>query len=116
MARGLLAHNPGLVFAAPYLWRYEMANIITINHRRGRIPAHNVANSITFLRDMRVSLMPPPPLARCVEVAGAHGLTGYDAAYLALALDEGAPLLTFDAALAAAAQRAGLDGVDALAP
>jgi hypothetical protein len=29
MARGLLAHNPGLVFAAPYLWRYEMANIMT---------------------------------------------------------------------------------------
>ena len=60
--------------------------------------------------------MPPPSLARCVEVGTAHGLTGYDAAYLALALEEGAPLLTFDAALTEAAARAGLEGVDALAP
>lgn len=50
-------------------------------------------------------------LARCAvdqraqfELARKHGLTAYDAAYLQLAIELGAPLATFDAALGRAAQ------------
>jgi len=41
-----------------------------------------------------------------LQLARAHGLTGYDAVYLELALRRHLPLVTFDAALAEAARRA----------
>jgi len=40
-----------------------------------------------------------------LELAAAQELTAYDAAYLALAVDEGAALATLDRKLAAAARR-----------
>ncbi len=43
-----------------------------------------------------------------LALARAHGLSAYDAAYLELAMREGLPLATEDAALRAAAERVGV--------
>ncbi|HYF55734.1 MAG TPA: type II toxin-antitoxin system VapC family toxin [Salinarimonas sp.] len=43
-----------------------------------------------------------------LDLARRHALTSYDAAYLALALNEGVPLATRDRPLAAAAAREGV--------
>jgi len=50
------------------------------------------------------------------EAAVKHGLTGYDAAYLALALDRGLPLATLDKPLAAAARAEEVPILGPLAP
>ncbi len=47
-----------------------------------------------------------------LALARAHGLSAYDAAYLELAMREGLPLATEDAALRAAARRVGVPLVD----
>lgn len=49
-----------------------------------------------------------PPSTAIFDQARAHGLTFYDAAFLALAKQVGATLLTFDAALLSAARAEGL--------
>ena len=50
------------------------------------------------------------------SLAFKHGLTTYDAAYLALALDEGLPLATLDKELAAAARAEKVPILGPLAP
>lgn len=87
---------------APELLDHEFVNVAV---RKSRLGLGEVAETaLGHFAQLR--------LARCrVEVAGQfriavqHELTGYDAAYLWLAAELGAPLVTFDHRLAAAARR-----------
>jgi predicted nucleic acid-binding protein len=90
--------------AVPSLFVHEMRNLFLFAIKRGRI-AENVAFTLLShldkmpLRDHGVG--DSAPIAR---LAIKHGLTGYDAAYLALALAENLPLATLDKKLATAAR------------
>jgi predicted nucleic acid-binding protein len=88
---------------APHLLDHEMISVANRKAREGR------------LDDARIAVMDYAAMviARCqVDVhaqwalALRYELTGYDAAYLQLALDLQAPLATFDQRLGAAAKRA----------
>ena len=91
----------------PSLWRLEVANVLEMGVRRGRIDA-------TF-RDATLADFELLPIKSDSEterhawrstlrLAERHRLTVYDAAYLELALRRGLPLASLDRELRAAAE------------
>jgi predicted nucleic acid-binding protein len=89
---------------APTLLPFEFANVARSKSRAGA-PDVRVQAALQTFDDLRIELH-PVTAARMHALALASGLTAYDAAYLALALALGAPLLTLDQKLADAAARA----------
>jgi predicted nucleic acid-binding protein len=94
-------------FWVPELWRWEVANVLQMNVKRGR---HGAAFRDAALLDLGLlSIHVDAEAGRqawgpTVRVAERHGLTVYDAAYLELALRRGVPLATLDEDLRAAAE------------
>ena len=95
----------------PALWVVEMANVLAMAERHGRLDAARVDRFLEALLALPVTLdhgaaaALAPTLLRLARV---HRLTAYDASYLELALRTGLPLATRDAALRRAADRAGV--------
>lgn len=84
---------------APMLVRYEVTNVLIDAVRRHRIEAAYCAGALGDFEIMPIRYDMPLQRAatvRIAELAASHGLTGYDAAYLALALDLGLPLASMD--------------------
>src|SRR3954467_14073763 len=77
---------------APGLWAYEIRNTILMGVKRGRITKDGAQKLLIFLRDLDVQLFHPSSHDAVFGLAESHGLTVYDAAYLDLAIREGAPL------------------------
>lgn len=104
---GEVAEGGGVV---PGLWAAEMANILVMAERRGRIAPADAERSIDLLGQLPIRIEPAESLTlrRTRAVAREHGLTAYDAWYLELAVRLALPLATFDGALEAAAQRSGV--------
>ena len=90
----------------PALWRWEIANVLETNIRRGR-------HGRDFCDEALAALAPFPIQvnAECeheawfaaIDLAHRHALTVYDAAYLELATRRKIPLATLDRELRAAA-------------
>ncbi|BAF89670.1 hypothetical protein AZC_3672 [Azorhizobium caulinodans ORS 571] len=87
----------------PSLWWFEMCNIFLTNVRRGRVTREQADRALALLADLPIAIDPAPDHERLMRLARAHGLTAYDAAYLALAVRDGVPLVTMDQALHQAA-------------
>jgi len=92
----------------PALWHWEIANVLAMAVRRGRIAAGDATT--------RLSLMGALPIATDTDtiarawreallLAHTHTLPVYDAAYLELAIPLGAPLASRDSDLQAAVRR-----------
>ena len=95
----------------PQLWPLEALNVLLIAERRGRIDSTRRQRLVGFLRDLPISVDEDTTRQAWVgiaDLAQAHGLTMYDASYLELAVRLALPLATDDAALVAAAERAGV--------
>lgn len=88
----------------PSLWPYEVANVLLVAHRRGRIPVERIEQVLEAIVDFRPQIAPVefPAAKRLGKLALRHQLTVYDAAYLDLALRTGFPIATQDKALLAA--------------
>jgi predicted nucleic acid-binding protein len=95
----------------PGLWRWEVANVLQMNVRRGR-------HSGDF-RDSALADLAPFPIRVDVEserqawsaslrLAERYGLTVYDASYLEIAARRRIPLATLDRQLRAAAESEGV--------
>lgn len=89
--------------AAPDLLPYEMANVAVNKLRRG-LAQTAVRASLADLQALGIELH-PIDASVALDLAARHGLSAYDAAYLALADRLRCPLYTFDRRLAEAAQR-----------
>lgn len=102
-----VAEDSGVV---PALWPVEMANILVMAERRGRITPADAERSVVLLGRLPLAIDPADgeTLSRTRALAREHGLTAYDAWYLEVALRLALPLATFDSALGAAAQAAGV--------
>lgn len=93
----------------PCLWRAEFVNVLIMAERRHRLTAAKRREIVRDAESLPIAVDPtPPPLARLAEVAVAHGLTAYDAAYLELAQRLDLPLATQDGELRKAAKAAGV--------
>jgi predicted nucleic acid-binding protein len=96
----------------PSIWPFEMANILALALRRGRIDAVDLGAAITSLGRLEITVdvtATQRALSEILDLAAREKLTSYDAAYLDLAMREGLPLATRDSKLAAAARRASVE-------
>ena len=94
---------------APPLFWFELRNVLLQNERRNRLTPATRVEALALLDELSIRIGPYPDAEACFALAARHGLTFYDAAYLALAIAEGAPLATLDKALAKAATREGVE-------
>lgn len=95
----------------PAVWGYEIANVLAIASRRGRI---TIADRTTYLDLLRVlpievvDLPIPTGIATIAQLCETLGLAAYDAAYLEVAMQRRLPIATLDSKLRVAAREAGL--------
>lgn len=82
------------------LWDLEVWNALIVAMRRRRIAS--IDDTVSALAELPIRRV-GAPVERALELAVRHGLSTYDALYLALAVRERLPLATLDSALAAAA-------------
>lgn len=92
---------------APALLLYEIGNILT---RKTDLDEDGVVAVLVAISGSRLIVAPPDPalLARSARVARAHGLSFYDAAFVALAVALDCPMVTADRRLADRTRRLGL--------
>lgn len=87
---------------APHLLDHEIVSV-ALEKRRQFWPAESLALALANYGDYDIDLQ-PVDLGAQYALAVPYQLSAYDAAYLWLAAELKAPLATFDARLAAAAQ------------
>ena len=89
----------------PLLWFYEVGNGLLMAHRRKRITLEQIDGFLKRLKDLPIDTtqQTSSEILELPTLAQAHGLTNYDAAYLALAMHSSLPLATADGALRRAA-------------
>ncbi len=107
-----LEDDPAVV---PAVWLLEVTNGLLVAERRDRFSAADVANVHSVLADLPIEwsdLALDQALGPVLDLARTHALSAYDASYLELAMREGLPLATRDAALQAAAKRVGVSLLD----
>jgi predicted nucleic acid-binding protein len=95
----------------PALWLWEVANVLTLAARRGRIGDGDVAVRLALMTALPVRVDDEGAARAWREtalLAQAETLTVYDTAYLELALRLGADLATLDTELRRAAGRVGV--------
>jgi predicted nucleic acid-binding protein len=95
----------------PPIWEMEVANVLVQAERRGRLSPADTVRLLDLLADLPIEVQHEPEgrvLREIRALAREHDLSAYDACYLDLAMREGLPLATADAALARAAGRVGV--------
>lgn len=87
----------------PDLFWHEMRNILLVAERRRRITTEDILGCLVRLESLPLRTMVDDDHQTIIRLARKHQLSGYDAAYLALALAQAVPLATMDAKLKTAA-------------
>lgn len=95
----------------PSIWLLEMANVLLVAERRKRISKAQSRRFVELLQALPIAV-DDVSAARAwdglLSLAREQQLSAYDAAYLELAMREGLPIATLDAALRKAAKRCGV--------
>ena len=97
---------------APALWPMEVANVLLVATRRGRIDPDEWEQLYAHLEALPIEIDPVSTSrvwGRTLELANAHRLSVDDAMYLELALRMRLPLATLDRTLSEAARLEGLE-------
>jgi predicted nucleic acid-binding protein len=95
----------------PQLWPLEIANVLLVASRRGRLTLVDTQRVAADLHALPIEVDQEThrrAFGAVLELATRHGLSVYDAAYLELAQRRRLPLATFDARLRAACEAAGI--------
>jgi predicted nucleic acid-binding protein len=95
----------------PGLWRWEIANVLQLNVRRGRHSADFRDGALASLALLPVKVdaeADRQAWSATLHLAERHGLTVYDAAYLEIASRRKISLATLDRQLRAAAASEGI--------
>lgn len=94
----------------PEIWGYEIANIISVAFRRGRIAQKQIDEYLQRLKALPIRVDSNDLWTNVGLEANARkwNLSAYDAAYLDLALRKGLPLATADVDLKKAAAAVGI--------
>jgi predicted nucleic acid-binding protein len=101
----------------PALWSLEVGNLLLSAQRRRRINDVQRRELVTAAAALRIRVdREAVSMVELDDLAAAHGLTAYDAAYLELALRRRLPLATLDAALRKAIRKAGIEIADLATP
>ena len=95
----------------PSLWHLELANVLLMAERRGKITGADAAMRLELVSALPVTVDHATAARAWREIltlARAQELTAYDAAYLELAVRRNCPLATRDKTLKDAALRVGV--------
>jgi predicted nucleic acid-binding protein len=98
----------------PSLWWTEVANVVNEANKREQLQRMDILVVFTLFREMKLITdvqFGPEYAGRLYELAATYRLSGYDAAYLELALRSDAGIATLDPRKLAAADIAGLTTV-----
>ena len=94
---------------APHLLLAEAANVLLRKRRRDELSAQELRELLQAVESLPIRLCEHGPLLfPACALAEAHGLSAYDALYLAVAERHGARLITNDEGLAKVARAIGL--------
>ena len=96
----------------PALWLYEVVNVSEMAVRKGRISKEKATAFLESLADLPIEVEDLSRTEVFVSVRGLaerYVLTGYDAAYLELAIRHRLPLAALDSDLIKAARAAGVE-------
>ena len=96
----------------PALWWFELRNSLVVAERRSRIAVAETAMFLANLDAFAITIDRTPDNNSVLRLARERRLTVYDAAYLELAIREGAVLATLDTALMRAARAEGVSLID----
>ena len=102
-----LAAERGVV---PWLWPVEVANVLAMAERRGRIEAAKVDRALALLAVLPVEINAArADAARLLGLCRRYQRAAYDALYLDLALRERLPVATLDGGMRQACIEAGIE-------
>jgi predicted nucleic acid-binding protein len=96
----------------PVLWLYEVVSVLAKAQRTASITADKVHGFLEDIRSLDITVDDESfghIFGDVHRLAVEHGLSGYDAAYLELAIRKGLPLATLDEELQKAARTAGVE-------
>ncbi len=83
----------------PAIWSLEIANVVLVAERRGRLKPHQVQRFLELLAELNIAELSQSvrdSVRNVLPLAHKYELSAYDAAYLDLAIRQGAPLATLD--------------------
>ena len=101
----------GATLEVPALWSLEVANALIVLQRRRKLTEEERQDALGWLRRLPIRFDPEAAelaFSRLSELASAHALSAYDAAYLELAQRRRLRLGCKDGPLLKAARRAGV--------
>ena len=111
-ADGVLVALEGRTVIVPAIWAIEITNAVLVGERRKRVKRADVLRFMELLGGLTIierSQMVADTLSNVLPLAREYGLSAYDAAYLDVAIRQGAPLATLDSALQKAGRSAGIE-------
>jgi predicted nucleic acid-binding protein len=107
-AMQFLANRDSDGFVAPYVFAWEVSNVLVRLRLRGLLTAGAYQQAFDDLAELDISLAGPQPADQIValgELAAGEGIRLFDAAYLALAIDRRGALASRDDRLLEVARR-----------
>lgn len=107
-ALGALGEGQALV---PPIWSLEVANVLLVAERRGRISTGDSTRFLSLLDALSIEVESVPTdrtMAGVLSRSRELRLSAYDASYLDVAARNGLPLATRDRALRAACRKSGV--------
>ena len=110
-AQEVLKALPGTAAAVPTLWPLEVANILLVGERCGRINQADTATFVGLLEGLPIQIddeTSEHAMKASLKLARAQNLSVYDATYLELALRRGLRIATLDATLRTAEAAVGI--------
>ena len=111
-AAALLSRLAAEGVVVPEVWPLEVANVLVVARRRGRLDALEVKRAVGALLALPIEVDPEThrqALGTILELAASQQLSAYDAAYLELAQRRGLALATLDARLRSACEGTGIE-------
>jgi predicted nucleic acid-binding protein len=97
--------------SVPEIWPLEVANVLLVSQRRGRIDVAEQARALSALAALPIEVETSSTdriWSNVLPLAETHKLSAYDASYLALAIRLNLPLATLDRDLSRAATEHGM--------
>ena len=101
----------GRTVIVPAVWALEITNAVLVAERRKRVKQQDVRRFVELLGGLTIvehSQTVADTVNHVLPLARAYNLSAYDAAYLDVAIRQGAPLATLDRTLQKAGRSAGL--------
>ena len=100
----------------PSLWTFEVANVLLVAERRGRLTSADSSRFVTLLADLPIlidDVAHELAFGSVLSTGRELGLSSYDATYLELAMRLGGMMATGDKRLLAACRKSGIPLFDA---